>query len=219
MISTVIFDLDGTLADTSRDLIFAANGALTALGAGSPLDPDRDAHTAFRGGLAMLKLGLSRAGVEADLAAGHKHLLALYGEGIARETRLYDGVRACVAELQAKGMKLGICTNKPEGLAEKLMGALDFRAPFHALVGGDTLPVRKPKADPYDLTLTRLGAERAGSVLIGDTETDRETARACGVPCVLVTFGPDGQDVAKLNPEALLDHFDDLPLLLERLQR
>lgn len=217
MISTVIFDLDGTLADTSRDLIAAANGALAALGAGRPLDPDRDAHTAFRGGIAMLKLGLSRAGIDLDPASGHKSLLALYDENIARETKLYPGIRECVASLQGRGLKLGICTNKPEALAEKLMAALDFRAPFGALVGGDTLPVRKPHADPYDLTLTRLGAGRHGSILIGDTETDRDTARAAGVPCVLVTFGPDGQDVAKLNPEALLHHFDDLPLLIEGL--
>lgn len=217
MISTVIFDLDGTLADTSRDLIFAANGALEALGAGRPLDPEADAHTAFRGGIAMLKLGLSRAGLDLEPASGHKHLLALYGERIAHETKLYPGIRECVASLQAKGMKLGICTNKPEALAEKLMAALDFRAPFGALVGGDTLPVRKPQVEPYDLTLHRLGAPRQGSVLIGDTETDRLTAKAAGVPCVLVTFGPDGQDVAKLNPEALLHHFDDLEALIEGL--
>jgi phosphoglycolate phosphatase len=217
MISTVIFDLDGTLADTSRDLIFAANGALEALGAGRPLDPEGDAHTAFRGGIAMLKLGLSRAGLDHDPALGHKHLLALYGERIAGETKLYPGIRECVAALQAKGLKLGICTNKPEGLAEKLMAALDFRAPFGALVGGDTLPVRKPNPEPYDLTLHRLGASRQGSVLIGDTETDRLTAKAAQVPSVLVTFGPDGQDVAKLNPEALLHHFDDLEALIEGL--
>jgi phosphoglycolate phosphatase len=147
----------------------------------------------------------------------YQHVLRLYDAEICRETRLYEGARACVADLQAKGMRLGICTNKPEGLAEKLMSALDFRAPFEEIVGGDTLSVRKPHPDPYDMILSLLGVNRAGSVLIGDTETDRETARACGVPCVLVTFGPDGQDVAKLKPEALLHHFDDLAAVLERL--
>jgi phosphoglycolate phosphatase len=79
------------------------------------------------------------------------------------------------------------------------------------------LPVRKPDPAPYVETVQRAGGNLARSVLIGDTVTDRETARAAGVPSVLVTFGPTGRDVEALQPEALLDHYDDLFDLVEGL--
>ena len=87
---------------------------------------------------------------------------------------------------------------------------------FGSLVGADTLAVRKPDPAPYRAAVQRAGGG-ARSMLIGDTETDRETARAAGVPCVRVTFGPDGRSVADLAPEALLDRFEDLPALVARL--
>ncbi len=115
----------------------------------------------------------------------------------------------------AAGFAVGICTNKPEGLAEILMQRLGVRDMFGALIGADTLPVRKPDPAPLRETVTRLGGDMARATLIGDTVTDRETARAAGIPSVLVTFGPDGRGVADLQPEALLDHYDDLDGVLE----
>ena len=148
--ATVVFDLDGTLADTSADLIAAANAVFRARGA---------------------------------------------------------------------GYRTAVCTNKPEALAETLLVRLGLREAFGALVGADTLPVRKPDPRPFALSVTRAGGDPARSVLIGDTETDRETARAAGVPCVLVTFGPDGGAVAALDPEALLDHYDALDTVVAPLLR
>ncbi len=88
---------------------------------------------------------------------------------------------------------------------------------FGALVGADTLPVRKPDPAPLHEALARVGGAAGRALLVGDTETDRKTGRAAGVPVALVTFGPEGRAVARLEPEALLDDFDDLPLLAERL--
>jgi len=82
---------------------------------------------------------------------------------------------------------------------------------FGALVGADTLPVRKPSPEPLFETARRLGGDPAKTVLIGDSVTDRETARAASVPSVLVTFGPSGEDMAALEPEALLHSYDALP--------
>ena len=87
-------------------------------------------------------------------------------------------------------------------------------AAFGALVGADTLPVRKPDPAPFRHAVKLVGGDPARAVLIGDTETDRETARAAGVPSVLVTFGPLGGGVEALSPEALLDHYDDLDRVL-----
>lgn len=209
---TVVFDLDGTLADTSGDLLAAANACFAALGHGSLLTPD-DTLTAFQGGRAMLRLGFSRAGAnwgEGDVDREYLNLLAAYGAAIDRHTRLYPGAVRAVQALRDAGFATAICTNKPEGLAETLLVRLGVRDLFDALVGADTLPTRKPDAAPYRAAVERAGGQLTRSFLLGDTETDRQTGLAAGVAVALVTFGPEGQAVARLAPEALLHHFDDL---------
>jgi len=217
---TVIFDLDGTLADTSGDLIVAANACFAALGHGVMLDMQADQATAFAGGRAMLRLGFERLGVddiEARIDEQFQPFIDHYGASIDTHTKVYDGAVDAVQRLLDADYRVGICTNKPEGLAEDLMQRLGMRDMFGALIGADTLPVRKPDPAPYVETVQRAGGNVPRSVLIGDTVTDRETARAAGVPSVLVTFGPTGHDVAALQPEALLDHYDDLFDLVEGL--
>lgn len=216
---TVIFDLDGTLADTSADLIAAANACFRGLGHGDLLDPAADQLTAFHGGRAMLRLGFSRLGAtdEAEVEAQYPVLLAAYEQGIDRHTRLYPGVVDAVEALLAAGFRTGICTNKPAGLAELLMDRLGVRGLFGSLVGADTLPVRKPDPAPYLLSVERAGGAVTRSMLVGDTETDSRTAAAAGVPVALVTFGPEGEGVSRLAPDALLGRFADLPALAERL--
>ncbi|MDP4034201.1 MAG: HAD-IA family hydrolase [Pseudorhodobacter sp.] len=216
---TVIFDLDGTLADTSADLIAAANACFRALGQGDVLNPQADALTAFHGGRAMLRLGFSRLGevCEAEVDRQYPQLLAAYAEAIDNHTQLYPGAVAAVQALRSAGFATAICTNKPEALAETLTRSLGIRDLFGALIGADTLPVRKPDAAPYIAAVQRVGGVVARSMLVGDTVTDRETGRAAGVPVALVTFGPEGRGVARLSPAALLDHFDDLPALAVRL--
>lgn len=220
MMRTVIFDLDGTLADTSGDLIAAANACFDIMGAGAVLDPTRDAGTALRGGRAMLRLGLGRIGhadAEGQIDKFYPVLLEAYGAAIDVHTVLYPGAMEAVAQLSRDGYAVGICTNKPEGLAETLMTRLGVRGAFASLVGADTLTVRKPDAAPLIEAVRRAGGDPRRSLLVGDTVTDRETARAAGVPSVLVTFGPGGEDVAALQPEALIGHYDELPAAVQRL--
>lgn len=216
---TVIFDLDGTLADTSADLIAAANHCFRGLGLGDLLDPAADALTAFHGGRAMLALGFSRVEGFGDDEVQRQYpaLLSAYEAGIDRETRLYPGTVAAIEALRAEGMAVGICTNKPEGLAELLLSRLGVRDLFGSLVGADTLPVRKPDPAPYVAAVQQAGGSVARSLLVGDTDTDVRTARAAGVPVVLVTFGPEGEGINRLGPDATLGHFDQLPALARRL--
>jgi phosphoglycolate phosphatase len=134
-----------------------------------------------------------------------------------RHTTLYPGAVAAVETLRRQGYAVAICTNKPEGLALELLRRLGVLDLFGAMVGADTLAVRKPDAAPYVAAVTRAGGNVARSMLVGDTETDRKTGLAAAVPVALVTFGPEGQGVARLNPEALLHHYDDLPDLVARL--
>ncbi|WP_166415916.1 HAD-IA family hydrolase [Cochlodiniinecator piscidefendens] len=218
---TVVFDLDGTLADTSGDLIAAANTCFRDLGMGDLLDPAKDQGTALRGGRAMLTLGFERAEGVADptkIDAQYPLLLKAYAKDIDRHTVMYPGAVAAVERLLAAGYKTAICTNKPEGLAQELMTRLGVRDLFGALIGADTLPTRKPSPDPYFAAVKAAGGEGHASLLVGDTKTDRDTARAANVPSLLVTFGPQGLDaVCDLAPEAFLDHFDDLDAAVQQL--
>lgn len=219
---TVIFDLDGTLADTSADLIAAANLCFARRGLGALLDAEADKLTAFHGARAMLRLGFSRVNGglgETEVDRDYPYFLQVYAENIDRETVLYPGAEAAVRDLLATGAKVGICTNKPEGLAETLMERLGVRDLFGSLIGADTLPVRKPDPEPYRESVRRAGGDPAQSILIGDTETDVNTARAAGVPVVLVAFGPEGPGISRLRPDAMLKGYPDLPEVAARLLR
>lgn len=220
MTRTVVFDLDGTLADTSGDLLAAANACFRGMGHGDLLT-DVDQLTAFHGGRAMLRLGFSRLGdwTEADIDAQYPVLLQAYAQDIDSRTRLYPGAIAAVETLRTQGFAVSICTNKPEALAQLLLQRLGVRDLFGALVGADTLATRKPDPAPYIAAVERAGGTVARSMLIGDTDTDRKTGLAVGVPVALVTFGPEGHGIARLAPEALLHHFDDLPAMAERMIR
>lgn len=217
---SVIFDLDGTLCDTSGDLLAAANAAFVHLGRDIRLDPAaaEDRATALRGGRAMLRLGLGRLGDidEAEVEAGYKPLLDAYAENICAQTVFYPGALDAVSRLRDRGDAVGICTNKPEGLALRLMRALGALERFDSLVGADTLAVRKPHPEHLVQAVHRAGGDMSRAVLIGDTTTDRETARRAGVPCVLVTFAQDG-GVHALEPDGLLDDYADLDAVLEAL--
>lgn len=215
---TVIFDLDGTLADTSGDLIAAANSCFRGLRLGDLLDPIDDAGTAVRGGRAMLRLGFSRIdGFGADdIDRQYPVLLDAYARDIDHHTTLYPGAMDAVEQLKTNGYAVGICTNKPEGLADTLLTRLGIRDDFASLVGAGTLSINKPDPAPFFAAVDRAGGNRDRCLLVGDTATDRDTSRAAGVPSVLVTFGPGGS-VAALEPEAMIDNFGQLFGVVQRL--
>ncbi|WP_170331475.1 HAD-IA family hydrolase [Ruegeria arenilitoris] len=216
---TVIFDLDGTLADTSGDLLAAANHCFRQMGHGDVLVHEEDAAVALRGGRMMLTHGLKRVGAydEETVHAYYPTLLEAYSQAIDTHTQFYPGALDAVEVLRTAGYGVGICTNKPEALAHQLLTQMGVRDAFASLIGADTLPVRKPDPEPLREAARRAGGHPDLCVLIGDSDTDRNTARAAGVPSVLVTFGPSGDDMAALEPEALLHHFDDLHSVVEGL--
>ncbi|EAQ27195.1 MULTISPECIES: HAD-IA family hydrolase [unclassified Roseovarius] len=217
---TVVFDLDGTLADTSGDLLAAANACFRDMGAGDLLTLETDTGVALRGGRAMLRLGmerLGRAGDEATIDRYYPVLLEAYAEAIDVHTVLYPGAMAAVAQLSGDGYRVAVCTNKPEGLARILLERLGVLGAFQALTGADTLAVRKPDPEHLRETVRRAGGDPNRALMVGDTVTDHETARAAGVPSVLVGFGPGGAAVAALNPEAVIGHYDELPGVVRRL--
>lgn len=215
---TVVFDLDGTLADTAADLIAAANACFESRGLGRLLDPAADADIAFHGGRAMLRAGYARAPADTLLPPDAEEvdfprLLSFYDDCLADSTRLYDGVEPALHALAAEGFRLAICTNKPLALAEKLLSALNVREHFGGMIGADSLPVRKPDPRPYRAAVAQAGGDVSRSFLLGDTETDVKTARAAGVRVSLIGFGPEGAGISRLSPDHVLERFADLPRL------
>lgn len=215
----VIFDLDGTLADTAPDLIGALN--VIAANEGWPaLDPVADRITAGAGGRALLRRGMAGAGMAADesrVDALFQPFLDAYAARIADESRLFPGALACLDALAADGWRLGVCTNKPEGLARTLLDALGVAGRFGAVLGADTLPVRKPDPRPLLETIARLGAAPARAVMVGDTVTDVETARRAALPCILCRFGYAAQPHHELAAAAGIDALDEVPACATRL--
>lgn len=216
---TAIFDLDGTLADTSGDLIAAANECFRELGYEVPLDKSNDQLLAFQGGRAMLREGYRRLTGNAEsenvIHIRYRRLLEHYENAIDHCTVLYPAVDNALEALQKNGWRLTVCTNKPERLASLLLDKLGIGPMFSALVGGDTLPVCKPNPAPVRKVVEMVGGDLGKSFIVGDTVSDSEAARAAGIASVLVAFGPEGRGISRLNPDALLDHYDDLPELAD----
>ncbi len=216
---TLIFDLDGTLVDTAPDLAGAMNAVLAAHGRPEvPLHEVR--HMVGRGARKLIERGFETTGAPADPEALDGHVAAFiahYAAHIADRSVPFPGARDELARLRAEGHTLGVCTNKPEALTHLLLERLGLSPHFSAILGADTLPVRKP--DPRHLmeTIGRAGGDAKRAVMIGDSEVDAETARAAGVKLVIFTFGYSAFDPATFGADELLHGYDELPAALARI--
>ncbi len=205
----VVFDLDGTLADTAADLADALNHALEALGR-PPLPLDQIRLMVGHGTKALLRKGLAARG-EADPAsmdAGLPKLLDFYAANICRKTTAYAGAQSALEALNVAGVRTAICTNKPEALARQLVAALGWAEIMPVVIGGDTLPVSKPDAAPLREAVARCGGGRA--LYVGDSITDADTARAAGLPFIAVSFGFRDGPIEALGADRVIDSFDEL---------
>jgi len=205
--ATIVFDLDGTLVDTAPDLTNALNDVLTRRGH-APVSIEAIRDCVGRGARVMIEQALIRAGAQGDVDEMLAEFLVHYEENIACESRPFPGALAQLERLTARGATLAICTNKREHLSRKLLQELEIEHFFTAIAGRDTFPVAKP--DPGHLTgvIALAGGNPKRALMIGDSDVDFRTARAAGVPIVLVSFGYGPFD--GFVPEAMIDHFDEL---------
>ena len=216
---TIVFDLDGTLVDTAPDLTAALNAVMRSIGrAEVPLADVR--HMVGRGARYLIERAMEATGAPAredQIGDLFDAFIDHYDANIAAQSRPFERAVSVSQSLAARGHKLGICTNKPEALALKLMGELGLRDLFPVILGADSRPYKKP--DPRHLfdTISSLGGSAASAVLIGDSETDVKTARAAKLPVVVVSFGYTEIPPADLGADAVIDHFDALVEALERL--
>ena len=212
----VAFDLDGTLADTAPDLAAALNHTLAALGRETvPTESVR--HLVGHGAKALLRKGLAATGEAPEelVEQGFPVFIDYYGRNICEGTRAYPDVEAALDRLVAQGIAVAMCTNKPEGLTHRLLDALGWSSRFEVIVGGDTLPVKKPDPAPLHEAIARAGGGRAA--FVGDSITDADTARAARIPFVAVSFGFSDRPVEALGADAVIDSYADLPEALAGL--
>jgi phosphoglycolate phosphatase len=183
----IVFDLDGTLIDSRRDLADAAN-ALILERRGSPLPVDTITGMVGEGAALLVRRALKAAGTDLDVERDLPRFLELYAERLLVHTRLYDGTREALETLASRG-PLAILTNKPQDPTERILEGLDIAKYFCRAIGGDSSHGRKP--DPAGLaSLIAAARTSAGETLmVGDSAIDLKTARAAGVPLCLVRYG------------------------------
>jgi len=216
----VVFDLDGTLIDTAPDLIDSLNHALASAGV-PPVDYVAHRTHAGFGGRVMIERAFQahRLDLSAErLERLQEAFLDHYTSQIPGRSSPFPGVLEAMGELRAAGYLLAICTNKPVRLAVSLMQALALEKEFAAICGADTFEFRKP--DPRHLTETiRLaGGDAERAVMVGDSRTDIDTAKAAGIPVVAVDFGYTDRHVREFEPSVVISGFAALTVgLVERL--
>jgi phosphoglycolate phosphatase len=207
--AAVVFDLDGTLIDSAGDLQYAANRVLEKFGC-APLSL-AEFRNMFGDGVGAL---IARALATRQRAVPDQVALRLYMEHYEADlttlTRPYPGAQEMLKVLYARGMKLAVCTNKPTSLTHVILERLSLDRYFNCVLGGDSLPFRKPDPRVLLKVLTTLQATPVTSVLVGDSEVDAATASAAGVPFVLMTHGYHRGPVGQIPCLAALDHFEHL---------
>lgn len=210
--ATIVFDLDGTLADTAGDLVSTLNVILAREGL-APLPLARARDLIGAGARALIQRGFEAHGrslPEAELDRMFRDFLDHYGDHLAVETVLYDGVPDALDRLEADGHRFAVCTNKVEDHSVKLLQALGVADRFAAICGRDSFAFCKPDPRHLTATIAKAGGDLANAVMVGDSRTDIDTARAAGLPVVAVTFGYTDTPVTRLAPDQAIDHFDAL---------
>jgi phosphoglycolate phosphatase len=211
----VVFDLDGTLIDSRRDLADAAN-ALIVEGGGRPLPVDTIAGMVGEGAPLLVRRALRAAGLDPDAATALPRFLELYDERLLVHTRLYEGTREALEAL-APTTTLAILTNKPQRHSERILEGLGIAPFFRWVVGGDTLLGRKPDPGGLNHLMSVAHAGTGDTVMVGDSAIDLRTARAAGTPVCLVSYGFGFRTVEGLlsGSELVADNPGDLLRLLK----
>jgi phosphoglycolate phosphatase len=216
---TVLFDLDGTLVDSLGDLAAAVNALLAELGR-TPLGAAAIAGMIGDGVAALVERALAASGGPAAVGtAPLARFVALYEADPTRLTRPYPGVAPVLASLAGAGVPMAVCTNKPEEVTHKVLDGLDLGRFFAVVLGGDSLPVKKPDPRFLSAALDRLGAAPDDAVMVGDHRNDVLAARAAGITAIFARYGYGAASLGDLHPDAVIERFAELPGALRVIWR
>lgn len=211
-VQAVVFDFDGTLIDSAPDLGLAVSAVLAEHGR-RPVTSAEVRAMVGDGAAKLVQRAFAATGPALDSEAVPPVLgrfLEVYERLPVDPACLYPGVVETLESLAGRGIRLGLCTNKPERITRDLLNRLHLAPFFGAVAGGDTLPVRKPDGRPVAWVVERLGAATSTAVMVGDNANDVQAARAAGVPVIVVSYGYPRMPVAELGADAVIDQFDQL---------
>lgn len=217
MRGTIVFDLDGTLIDSAPDIHAASNALLVEDGL-PELTFEQVKSFIGKGVPHLVTRVLEASGLDPE---GPKHAEFVHRFEARYETAVgltvtYPGVVPALETLAGAGFALGICTNKPVGPTRAVLDHLDLTRFFGAILGGDSLSVRKPDPAPLHATVAALGGSADRTLYVGDSEVDAETARRAALPFLIYTEGYRKTPVAALPHTAAFSDFADLPALVAR---
>jgi len=216
---TVIYDLDGTLIDSARDMCVAVSSVLADHGL--PPISDEEARLFMGEGSKMtMRRAFARNGRTLDEAAASavtREFVRYYEQDPVRYTTAFDGVAEIVKRLDRLGLRQGVCTNKFEKSARMILKGLSLMPPIADVAGADTFTVRKPDPGHILQLIDKIGGDRARAVMVGDSIHDVEAAHGGGLPAVLVSWGYTDKPAGELGADAVIDCFDALPEALERI--
>ena len=187
-IKTVLFDLDGTLADTAPDLAYALNQVLIEQGR-EPLPFETIRPVVSNGGVALTRLGFDIDSEHPDFPPLYQRLLDIYRGNIARETTLFPGMAELLNHIEQNDMNWGVVTNKPAWLTEPLIDALGLTERAACIVSGDTCENRKPHPEPILHGCQLAGSEAKDCVYVGDAARDIEAGNRAGMRTIVALFG------------------------------
>jgi phosphoglycolate phosphatase len=208
----LVFDLDGTLAETAPDLVATLNMILEREGL-RPV-PYESARAMVGGGARlMIERGIAHAGArmpEERIDRLFQDFLDHYEAHIADATTLFPGVVAALDRFEAAGWRFAVCTNKIEQASVMLLKALGIADRFAAICGKETFAVSKPDRRALLMAIDKAGGAPESTIMVGDSKIDIETAQSAAVPVIAVDFGYTDAPVATYKPNRVISHFDDL---------
>jgi phosphoglycolate phosphatase len=216
---TVLYDLDGTLIDSAKDMQMAVSHVLADHGL-QPVTEDDVRIFMGQGSKITMGKAFAKNGKSLDddaLSAATREFVRYYEADPVRHTTAFDGVAEVVAHFARLGLKQGVCTNKFEKPSRMILEGLGLMPPITDVAGADTFPVRKPNPKHILLLLERMGGKPERTVMIGDSIHDVEAAHGAGLPAVLVSWGYTVKPASELGAEAVIQRFGALPHALAEI--
>jgi phosphoglycolate phosphatase len=204
----LVFDLDGTLVDSQRDLTDAVNATRVWMGL-SPLPTATVSKYVGNGAPVLVQRALPDAGEE-DWSKGLQYFLDYYREHMLDTTRLYPGVREALDQLQAAGVPLAVLTNKPVRFSIKMIEGLGLDLHFFRIYGGNSFPEKKPDPTGLNALIAEAGVDPVRTVMVGDSAVDVQTARNAGVRACGVRWGFQPETFVASPPDFLIDDMREL---------
>jgi len=216
---TVIYDLDGTLIDSAKDMQVAVSRVLADHGL-PPVSEDDVRIFMGQGSKVTMAKAFAKYGRPLDeptLSAVTREFVRYYEADPVSHTSAFAGVPEVVSRFDRLGLKQGVCTNKFERPSRMILEHLRLMPPIADLAGADTFPVRKPDPRHILMLVERMGSTPARAVMVGDSIHDVHAAHGAGLPAVLVSWGYTATPARDLGAEAVIERFDALPQALEQL--